>query len=680
DGVAPDAKIVFQDIGHPNQQLPGVDNVSQALIHEQAYASGARVHSNSYGPVAPVDYDQDAADIDDVMWRLRDYNIFFSAGNDDPGAGKVPSVAKNNVVVTATNSPTANGSIEDLAAFSNHGPTRDGRIKPDIAAPGFVRAATESSGIPAAQFGSGVQTSMTAPDAAVNPSGPDNNRSLSAISGTSFAAPMVAGGALLVRQYFVDGFYPSGARVPANGFNPSNALVKAMILNSGRNMTGSYTASSAPNGESGPLPSFGQGWGRVALDDSLFFSGDRRELKVLADIFNGAIAPDGTRPATNAAITTGVTHTYQLSNVSTVEPLRITLVWSDPKAALFAQTALVNNLDLEVTDPGGAVWRGNVNFANAYSQPAGGAAFDNKNTVEAIYIQSPPPGTYTVKVIGASVPGNGQNGVVAQPGNQMIDSNRQGYALVATGNFTAGAQSATNLGATTVSGGINADRFVSRNETVTASVTVANSNVLAATSVSVRLAVDSSSQIPASLIRINGSPAGQAATLNYGNIAAGGSGAQAFQITLLNDGVNRAGQVITFNVTMTPANGVTTATRFSLTAAQKVITYRTLFEPVPDPGGSGIVVIPESAWGLRSDNPNPAPGGDSFAGQWQLTAAVRANGSTASLTDPSGVGSTYGVITTFRAPDSTGPGGLYDDTRWWTTKKIVLPGLTVDPG
>ena len=672
DGVAPDARIVFQDVGHPSGQLSGVNTISQALIHQQAYSSGVRAHNNSYGPNPPVGYDGDAADIDDVMWRLRDYNIFFAAGNDGVGTRQVTNAAKNNVVVAATDSPTAEGSVENLAGYSNHGPALDGRIKPDIAAPGTVRAATENSGV-SSSFGN--STSRTALDAAVNPVMPDNNRGLALTGGTSFSSPMVAGAALLARQYFTDGYYPSGAPSAANGFNPSNALVKAIILNSGRSMTGRNTASDPANGASGPLPNFGQGWGRIALDDALHFTGDRRELKVLADIWNGATAGDSTRPAPNAAITTGEAQTYQLTNVSTVEPLRITLVWSDPKALIGASVALVNNLDLEVIDPQGAVYRGNVNFANAHSQPANGGAFDNRNPVEAVYIQFPLFGTYTVRVIGANVPGNGQMQVVAQPGDQPIDSNRQGYALIATGNFTAGAQAVASLSATNITGGVNADRFISRNETVTATLTVADPTIIPATGVTVQIAVDPSSAVPANLVRLNGAAAGQAATMSFGDIAAQSSRSFAFQITLLDDGVSRAGQAIIFNVTMTPANGPPTTTQFTIIAGQRIITYRTRFEPAADPGGDGIIVIPESAWGLRPDNPNPASGGGAFAGAWQLTTEQRAasEGSTTSLGDPSGVGASYGASSTLR------PGaGVFDDTRWWTTQKITLPGLTVN--
>ena len=672
DGVAPDARIVFQDIGHASGRLAGAENVSQLLIHQQAYGSGVRVHNNSYGPTPPVSYNQDAADIDDVMWRLRDYNIFYSAGNDGPGILEVSSVAKDNIVVAATDSPTNGGNVENLASYSSHGPTLDGRLKPDIAAPGTVRAATENSGI-SSSFGT--STSRTALDAAVNPIGPDNNRSLAVTSGTSFASPMVAGGALLARQYFTDGYYPTGARNASNGFTPSNALIKAIILNSGRNMTGRYTANDGTGGASGPLPNFGQGWGRIALDNALYFTGDRRELKVLADIYNGATTGDTARPAPNAAITTGEVHTYQLTDVSTIEPLRISLVWSDPKAALGNQAALVNNLDLEVVDPQGTVYRGNANFSNGYSQPAGGAGFDNRNPVEAVYLQYPLFGTYTVRVIGANVPGNGQMQILAQPGNQLIDSNRQGYSLIATGNFSAGAAAVAGLATTSITGGVNADRFISRNETVTATLTVTDPTAVPATGVTVQVSVDPASAVPANLVRINGQAAGQSATLSYGDLAAQSAKTFAFQVTLVDDGVNRSGQLITFNVTMTPANGPPTTTQFTIIADQKIITYRTRFEPSADPGGDGVIVIPESAWGLRPDNPNPARSGNIFTGPWSLTTNQFAGngGSTASLGDPSGVGMSYGFSTTSR----TG-GFVYDDSRWWTTQKLVLPGLIVN--
>ena len=55
-------------------------------------------------------------------------------------------------------------------------------------------------------------------------------------TGTSMSAPIVAGAALLVREYFVRGFFPTGAATRANSLEPSAALVKAMIVNSAQKL------------------------------------------------------------------------------------------------------------------------------------------------------------------------------------------------------------------------------------------------------------------------------------------------------------------------------------------------------------------------------------------------------------------------------------------------------------
>lgn len=63
-------------------------------------------------------------------------------------------------------------------------------------------------------------------------SGPVNNSTCTVdwSIGTSTSAPLVAGGAALVRQYFTDGFYPTGSKVAGNVFLPSAPLLKAIIF------------------------------------------------------------------------------------------------------------------------------------------------------------------------------------------------------------------------------------------------------------------------------------------------------------------------------------------------------------------------------------------------------------------------------------------------------------------
>ncbi len=44
------------------------------------------------------------------------------------------------------------------------------------------------------------------------------------------STPVVAGAVALVRQYFVEGWYPTGAAVAANAYTPSGPLLKAVML------------------------------------------------------------------------------------------------------------------------------------------------------------------------------------------------------------------------------------------------------------------------------------------------------------------------------------------------------------------------------------------------------------------------------------------------------------------
>lgn len=55
-------------------------------------------------------------------------------------------------------------------------------------------------------------------------------------AGTSYSTPIVAGVTVLVRQYFTDGYYPSGVSEPSNKFLPMGALLKAILINSGRKL------------------------------------------------------------------------------------------------------------------------------------------------------------------------------------------------------------------------------------------------------------------------------------------------------------------------------------------------------------------------------------------------------------------------------------------------------------
>ena len=95
--------------------------------------------------------------------------------------------------------------------------------------------------------------------------------------GTSMSTPVIAGSATLVRQYFVDGYYPSGKRNDADKRSPSAALVKAVLISGASSIQGVEADTGLPID---PPPSFRQGFGRVNLAASLQLDGGAIKLQV----------------------------------------------------------------------------------------------------------------------------------------------------------------------------------------------------------------------------------------------------------------------------------------------------------------------------------------------------------------------------------------------------------------
>lgn len=394
DGIAPGAKLIVQDggfIGGDNcSQRPGFGcPVNLTPILEQAYTQGARIHSNSWGdrqgtpsvlPAPTANYSAGARDVDAFVWSHPDMLLVFDTGNysssSPPPASSLaaPGCAKNTLQVGGTR--YSNRFDDVLTPFSLIGPTRDGRIKPDLVAPAIVLAADSDGNIST----HACPTSMQ--------------------SGTSWSAPSVAGEAALVRQYFTDGFYPTGVATPSNAFVPSAALLKATLIAAARAVPNNwiYNVGVAP---AKPVPSYDQGFGFPVLDDALYFPGDRARTRVV-DV-----------PLT-LGLAQGETATLHL-NVSATAPLKVVLVWTDPagtpRGVSDPTSELVNDLDLHLTDPAGATLLGDESLHPG--QP------DRLNNVEVVSIDPPSAGLYTISVT-ASHLGFGT---------------RQSYALVITGDL-----------------------------------------------------------------------------------------------------------------------------------------------------------------------------------------------------------------------------------------------------
>ncbi|HOV28231.1 MAG TPA: kelch repeat-containing protein [Pseudobacteroides sp.] len=342
-GTAPKAHLVVQDVAVGSTVR--FSSISDLL--QEAYAYGARIHSNSWGSPVKGAYTSNSNEVDNFIWNNPDMVVLFSAGNngrkDSPNLGS-PGSAKNCITVGASENFRPYMPIDDnllnsdnpseRAIFSSYG-CADGRIKPDVVAPGTNIASAK--------------TSLSDTD---NPY--PGNPYYQYMSGTSMSTPLTAGNVAVIREYIEKNYGIT---------SPTAALVKAFLINGA--LTEGYTAE--------------QGWGKTSIYDSLLAT------KIIED---------------NATLATGQTASYttECKVTSTDKPLKITLTWSDYPGSVSASKALVNDLNLKVTAPDGTVYNGN-DFTAPFNSEV-----DNKNNVENITIRNPKVGTYKIEVIGYNVP------------------------------------------------------------------------------------------------------------------------------------------------------------------------------------------------------------------------------------------------------------------------------------
>jgi hypothetical protein len=378
-GIAPGAQ--FGSVNAIDTGGPGMsdDDMTQNIVN-----NGGAVMNNSWGGGPGGGYTSRSSTYDRLV---RDPNtataglgylvIVFSAGNSgpDPGTITTPKEAKNPIIVgNSLNFRPGEGDLDDIRGLrrtSSRGPAVDGRILPTIVAPGTTIISARSS----------VAADPTDPGAYTDTGGTIHHDH-TAMNGTSMAAPHVAGLCALLIEWW---------RNRTGGRNPSPALLKAMLINGAIDIAGGDTRRLDAAGNPvliANIPNSDQGWGRVSLQNMVQQAPHSdRGPKIFSD-------------QRHAFTANGQEHTIRVAPVDPARPLRITLVWTDAAGAAGANPALVNDLDLEVTEmTSGNVFLGNV-FANGFSTVGG--AFDNRNNTECVYIENP-TGTYEVRIIAANL-------------------------------------------------------------------------------------------------------------------------------------------------------------------------------------------------------------------------------------------------------------------------------------
>jgi len=196
------------------------------------------------------------------------------------------------------------------------------------------------------------------------------------MQGTSMACPSVNGSLVLVRQYFQDGWYPLGRKRVANTLDPSAALMRAMAVCSG------------DSGVSGSPPEFNAGFGRLDLDSVLYF--DTLTMFRADTLRKLAVIDNRTGYATGQYVQ------YAVNVVDSTLALRVGLAWVDTAAAVNANPAIVNDLNLELQNPYAVTYRGNQ-MAGWRSTPNPGA-WDARNVEEIARIVNPRRGLWYIRV------------------------------------------------------------------------------------------------------------------------------------------------------------------------------------------------------------------------------------------------------------------------------------------
>ncbi|WP_161257146.1 S8 family serine peptidase [Heliomicrobium undosum] len=303
-GIAPEASLYIQSINDKDGRLLPPSPLGR--LFAPSYSAGARIHVNGWG--SPKNYyGRTAAEADRFIRSYPDFLVIYGAGNGGPGPGTITAEAnsKNALVVGAVQNPRpafeknllSTGTPSEL---SSRGPTKDGRIKPELLAPG---------------------TSIIAPKSSLTEGNFPANPLYTRMQGTSMAAAVTGGSAALLRQYLV-------AEDAGKTGNPSAALVKALLINGAR------------TGPQGPTK---DGFGVLDVTGTIMPLRERSWFY--------------TEEQTGAG--EGETKTYRVTVTDEKRPLKITLAWTDPAAQGEAEQTLVNNLDLSVVGPDSKGYKGN---------------------------------------------------------------------------------------------------------------------------------------------------------------------------------------------------------------------------------------------------------------------------------------------------------------------------------
>ena len=320
---------------------------SKILTNASAYVNdfGMVITNNSYGnDVSECAtfgvYNLYAKVLDDQAFILPNLQTVFAGGNSglkncSPFPDSFHTILGG--YQSAKNSITVGNSLpfDSIFKTSSRGPVRDGRIKPEIVANGTYIEST----VPAQSYGEN--------------------------TGTSMAAPAIAGGLALLYEKYKAGHA---------GVNPQNALMKALVCNSG-------------DDKGNPGPDFTYGFGIANFKRAVDMLKNNR-------FYEGNIA-------------SGTDNIGPINVPAGTAELKVMLYWNDPSAAPVVTQTLVNDLDLTVETPSAStVLPLILDTASADIKNFAHNGEDHINNIEQVVIKNPTAGNYTFHVKATSITQN----------------------------------------------------------------------------------------------------------------------------------------------------------------------------------------------------------------------------------------------------------------------------------
>lgn len=313
--------------------------------HSYGYIS-TNLAENTFGA-----YDNQAAQIDNVMSTFPFYQMVKSAGNDRNSATLAQvsnkggydlltgmSNSKNIITVAAVEGILGSGVDNSfvMSSFSNYGPTDDGRIKPDLAAKGVA-----------------VSSSISVSDNAY-----------SELQGTSMSAPCITGLITLLQKHYNN--------LNAGSFMRAST-VRGLLIQSARE-AGIFDG-----------PDYEFGWGLPDGEVAARIISTRN----ISSVLNENTLND------QQVFTQSIT-------INSVQNINVAIAWTDRPGTATSildnrSPRLVNNLDLKIVKDGTTYYPWKLDVEDPLAGATNTADNDVDN-VEKVEIPNAQPGVYTIQV------------------------------------------------------------------------------------------------------------------------------------------------------------------------------------------------------------------------------------------------------------------------------------------